>query len=218
MKQFILLLAIACPAMAQATKDADRLARWEKDIAALEKKQTESSPEKGGVVFTGSSTIRLWDLAAGLPELKPINSGFGGSEIRDVTLFAERIVLKHEPKTIVFYAGDNDINSNRTPEQVRDDFSAFTKKVFEKLPKTRVYFISIKPSLARWTQYERQTKANEMVKAFCAKDERLGYIDVAPSLLGDDGKPRPELYVKDGLHLSPEGYKILTGAVKKALK
>ena len=46
----------------------------------------------------------------------------------------------------------------------------------------------------------------------------LGYIDVVSPMLGDDGKPKEELFVKDGLHLSPKGYEILNEAVRKAVK
>jgi GDSL-like Lipase/Acylhydrolase family len=205
-------------ASAQPAKYADRAEKWEAEIAALEKQQAEKPPAKGGVVFAGSSTIKRWDVNKALPEMKPTNSGFGGSEIRDVTMFAERIILKHEPRAIVFYAGNNDINSGRTADQVIEDFRVFTETVHKQLPKTRIYFISTNPSLARWKQFETQTQANAKVKALCAKDERLTYIDVAPKLLGDDGKPKAELFVKDGLHLSAEGYAILNDAVRKAMK
>ena len=175
-------------------------------------------PAKGGIVFAGSSSIRLWDLAKAFPEMHATNSGFGGSEIRDVTMFADRIVLKHEPRTIVFYAGDNDINSNRKPDQVLEDFRASRKPSTNGCRKRASTSSAIKPSIARWKQFETQTQANAKVKAFCAKDERLGYIDVVPKLLGEDGQPREELYVKDGLHLSPAGYAIMDEAVRKAVK
>src|SRR5262245_49497959 len=213
---FMPLFVLAAPALSQSPKDADRFARWEKEIAALEKKQVESPPEKGGIVFAGSSTIRLWDLTTAFP--KATNSGFGGSEIRDVTHFADRIILRHEPRAVVFYAGDNDIKSGRSAEQVHEDFEAFVKTVHKRLPKTKVFFISVKPSIARWSLFDVQTKANDLVKQFCARDERLGYIDVVSAMIGKDGKPEPELFVKDGLHLSPKGYAILSEAVKKAQK
>ena len=76
---------------------------------------------------------------------------------------------------------------------------------------------AIKPSPARWAQYETQTKANALVKEFCAKDDRLAYMDVVPLLLGKEGQPRVELYQKDRLHLSPAGYEILAEAVRKAV-
>lgn len=218
------LLAIVClarltlPAAAQPAYEPERAKKWEKEIAAIEKRQTESPPEKGGVIFAGSSTVRLWNVAKAFPDWKVTNSGFGGSEIRDVTHFADRIILKHEPRAIVFYAGDNDINSGRTPNQVLGDFKVFAGTVHQKLPRSRIYFISVKPSIARWKLFDVQTKANGLIKEFCARDERLGYIDVVPAMLGPDGKPMPDLFVKDGLHLSPRGYEILNDAVRKAVK
>jgi lysophospholipase L1-like esterase len=214
----VLIFGLTVSVLGQSAKDADRFARWEKEVAAIEKRQVEKPPEKGGIVFAGSSTIRLWDLAKSFPDWKATNSGFGGSEIRDVTHFADRLVFKHEPKAIVFYAGDNDINSGRTPEQVLADFQAFTEATHKALPKTRVYFIAIKPSPARWAKYEVQKRANQLVQEFCAKDQRLAYIDAVAPLLGKDDKPREELYVKDRLHLSPAGYEILTEAVKKVVR
>jgi hypothetical protein len=220
MRRLTTLLGVtfAVTALAQPAKDADRAAKWEKEVAAIEKRQADHPPEKGGIVFAGSSTVRLWDLAKSFPDWKATNSGFGGSEIRDVTHFADRLVFKHEPRAIVFYAGDNDINSGRTPEQVLTDFRAFAEAARQKVPKAHIYFIAIKPSPARWTKFEAQAKANRLVKEFCAKDDRLAYIDVVAPLLGKDGQPREELYVKDRLHLSAAGYEVLSEAVRKAVK
>jgi lysophospholipase L1-like esterase len=212
------LTLLVLPVLAQPKYEPERAAKWEKEIAALEKRQSESPPEKGGIVFAGSSTVRLWDVAKAFPDWKAVNAGFGGSEIRDVTHFADRVILKHEPRAIVFYAGDNDINSRWTPDQVLADFEAFAGVVHQKLPRSRVYFISIKPSLARWKLFDVQTRANGLVKELCAKDERLSYIDVVAAMLGPDDKPAPDLFVKDGLHLSAKGYAILNEAVRKAVK
>jgi hypothetical protein len=214
----LLFLAVAVLATAQPAKDYDRADKWEKEVAALEKKQAEKPPQKGGIVFTGSSTIRRWDLDPSFPDWKATNSGFGGSEIRDVTHFADRLVFKHEPRAIVFYAGDNDINSGRTPEQVFSDFKAFVEAAHKAAVKAHIFFIAIKPSPSRWAKYDAQKKANALVKELCSKDDRLTYIDVVPLVLGKDGRPREELYVKDKLHLSPAGYEILAGAVKEAVK
>jgi hypothetical protein len=214
-----LLIAVVLSAFSdEPAKDAERFARWEKDIALMEKRLKDNPPEKGGVFFAGSSTIRQWDVAKAFPDWKPVNVGFGGSQIRDVTHFADRIIIKHEPRAIVFYSGDNDINAGRTPEQVLADTRAFAEAVHKQLPKTRIHFISIKPSIARWKQFETQTKANALVKEFCSKDERLRYIDVVPAILGDDGQPRPELFVKDGLHFTAKGYEVLNEAVRKGVK
>jgi lysophospholipase L1-like esterase len=215
---FAIVLVCSFAVLAQSAKEADRAAKWEKDVTAIEKRQAEKPTAKGEIVFAGSSSIRLWDLAKSFPDWNATNSGFGGSEVRDSTRFAERLILKHEPRAIVFYAGDNDIANNRTPEQVRDDFKAFVAAVHKALPKTRIHFIAIKPSIARWKRYETIQKANALVKEFTATDDRLGFIDIAPPMLGTDGQPKAEMFVKDGLHLSAKGYEVWTEAVKKAVK
>lgn len=192
--------------------------RWEKEIAGIEGRLAKVPPAKGGVVFAGSSSIRLWNLAKSFPDWKYVNVGFGGSEIRDTTHFLDRLILPHAPKTIVFYAGDNDIAKKRTPEQLRDDFAAFAKAVHTKLPETRIFYLPVKPSIARWKMYDVQQKANALVKATCDGDARLGYIDIVPVTLGEDGKPKPEFFVKDGLHLSEAGYLAWSAIVKKAIE
>lgn len=219
MRRLLALIVLAIPLVTFADPaDDTRAAKWEKDIAALEKKQAAAKIEKGGVVFAGSSTVRMWDVAKAFPDLKPINSGFGGSEIRDSTRFADRVILNHEPRAIVFYAGDNDVNSGRSPEQVATDFKAFAETVHKKLPKSRIYFIAIKPSVLRWKQFDKQTAANKLVKEMCDKDERLVFIDVVKPLLNDQGKPRPELLGLDGLHLNAKGYELLNEAVRMSVK
>ncbi|HJZ59249.1 MAG TPA: GDSL-type esterase/lipase family protein [Gemmataceae bacterium] len=212
----LLLVAIHVP-VAAPPQESDRFARWERDVAAIEKRLAARPPKPGAVFFAGSSTIVRWDLKASFPDLDAVNVGFGGSEIRDSTHFAGRIITPHHPAALVFYAGDNDLNAGRTPAQLADDFKEFCAAVHKDAPKCRVLFASVKPSLARWKQFDTQTKANTLIREFCRTDERLVYIDVVPLMLGSDGKPIPELYVKDGLHLSPAGYEKWVPEVKKAL-
>jgi lysophospholipase L1-like esterase len=118
---------------------------------------------------------------------------------------------------VVLYAGDNDLAKGKSPEQVADDFSAFAAKVHGSLPDARIVFIAIKPSLARWNIVDKVRDANRRIAATCAKHDQLVFVDVDKPMLGDDGKPRAELFVKDGLHLSPAGYelwaKLLTAAL-----
>lgn len=194
-------------------KPKSPFARWEKSIAAMEKRDQAKPPKPGAVFFCGSSSIVRWDLAKSFPKLSVVNRGFGGSQIADSTHFAPRIILPYKPATILLYAGDNDIASGKTPEKVRDDFLAFVKVIQEKLPKTRILFLSVKPSIARWKLIEKIRKANALVETECKKDDRLQFVDVGTALLGKDGKPRPELFAKDGLHLSAEGYKLWSAKV-----
>src|SRR5262245_43560052 len=144
-------------------QDKQDFSRWEKAIAAFEQQDQEKPPPKSAVIFTGSSSIRGWNLAKSFPGLDVVNRGFGGSQIADSVHFAPRTVLKHQPRMVVLYAGDNDLNAGKSPEQVAADFEAFVQVIHKDLPKTRVAFISIKPSLARWKIVDKVQKANALV-------------------------------------------------------
>ena len=205
------LLAVASVLPAAAQTD-----RWEKDITAFEAADLTSPPPKGEILFVGSSTIRLWDLKSAFPDLKTINRGFGGSEMQDSTRYVDRIVVPYTPRIVVVYAGDNDIMGTPS-EQIVIAFERFVRAVHAKLPETKILYIGIKPSLLRWNQVDRMRQANAMIRQFCERDDRLGFVDTDNAMLGWDEKPRKELYVADGLHLTPAGYQILNALVRPFL-
>lgn len=200
---------------APANKPEDR---WEPAIRRFEEQDRKAPPPKGAILFVGSSSIVGWDLQNSFPDLTTINRGFGGSQIADSLRYAERIVTPYKPRVVVLYAGDNDIAAGKTPEKVAADFRAFAAKVHESLPKTRIVFISIKPSIARWKLIDRIREANRLIREATEKDARLTLIDVDGPMIGPDGKPKAELFKPDGLHLNEEGYELWAGLVRKELE
>jgi hypothetical protein len=196
---------------------AERAAQWEPDMAAFEKADAATPPKKEGILFLGSSSIRMWDVERWFPDMGALNRGFGGSEIADSIHFADRIVFPYAPKVIVFYAGDNDIAGGKKAGRVIEDFRAFTKKVREKLPETRIIYIAIKPSIARWNLIDEIRAANRGISGVCNTEERLDFVDIDTPMLGEDGKPRPALLREDGLHLSEGGCALWTKMVMPLL-
>lgn len=189
-------------------------ARWEKEIAAFEEKDRANPPPKGGIVFVGSSSIKKWTtLEKDFPRHRVLNRGFGGSQLNDSVHFADRIVLPYEPRMIVVYAGSNDLNAKKTPEQVFAAFRAFVKKVRAKLPGTPIAYISIAGNPKRWAQVEQIKTANDLIEAYTQKIAGLKFINVFPQMLGPDGLPRPEIFVADQLHMNAEGYRLWTKIV-----
>lgn len=193
-------------------------AKWEKTIAAWEKADREAIPEPGAVLFAGSSTIVRWkSLAADFPSVRVLNRGFGGNQIKDSTHYAERMIFPYAPSMIFLRAGGNDINAGWPAEDVFEDYKKFVAKVRGKFPGLPVVFIGLSPTIKRWEQVAEGDKLNAMVAAWCKTQEGLSYIDCSQMTLGADGKPRPELFVDDKLHLSEAGYKLLADAVRPFL-
>lgn len=203
-------------AAAQLKKGSRSPARWEKDIATFEDEDRKGF-KPGGVLFVGSSSIRLWDLEKSFPGQGYVNRGFGGCEASDVLHFARRIVLPRKPDVIVYYAGDNDIASGKTAVRCADDFSAFVQAVHKELPKTRIVYLPIKASLSRWKMYHRQRAANTLIESACIDDPLLKFVDLVAPMLVADGTPDPSLFRDDGLHLNDKGYELWTSRLAPIL-
>jgi lysophospholipase L1-like esterase len=213
-----LAIAAAMAANAQAQAPNPDPARFASEIDAFKAWDAKNATPAHAVLFVGSSTIRLWRTADRFPGLPVINRGFGGSEISDVNHYIRETTLKYAADIVVFYAGDNDINSKKTPAQVLTDFQTFAKSVLAAKADTEILFISIKPSTLRWALWPAMRDANAAIERYCETTPHLHYVDTVPPMFGPDGKPRADLLAQDGLHLNPAGYDIWTDIVRKAIE
>ena len=173
-------------------------------------------PPLCSILFTGSSSVRLWDsLADDMAPAQVINRGFGGSTIADVDENFDRIVAPYLPKAIFFYAGENDLSSGKPAAHVFADFQRFMALKYQTLEDTPVYFISLKPSKLRFDQMARQSEVNALVKHLSRQRRDLHFINVVAAML-DKGKLR-NIYREDGLHMTREGYRIWTRLIRPAV-
>jgi lysophospholipase L1-like esterase len=147
-----------------------------------------------------------------------LNRGFGGSQLRDATWYADEVAIHYQPRQVVLYAGDNDIDAGRPPQQVLADFRAFVARIRRDLSDVPIAWLAIKPSLARIDQLPAQREANALVKAEAARMRDVVFIDVATPMLDADGKPLAELFLADGLHMNDEGYALWRGIVMPYLR
>ncbi|MDZ4199236.1 MAG: SGNH/GDSL hydrolase family protein [Kiritimatiellia bacterium] len=218
---FLLLLAagVSVPAQEETPRPYANPERFEENIKRFEASDQNGFPPTGAIVCIGSSSMGGWHatLREDLAPLTVIPRGFGGSNMNDALHFADRIVIPYQPRAIVLYEGDNDIAGGIPPEQIRDTFSAFVKRVREKLPEVRIYVLSIKPSPNRWKLWPLMKIANQRLEAYCSNDDRLFYVDVATPMLDADGEPRPELYKEDRLHMTPAGYEVWRNVLRPIL-
>lgn len=209
----LLLTAAAGPASAPSPT------RFEKEIVAFEQEDRAHPPQAGGVLFVGDSGFRMWKtVVQDFPEQHVINRGFGGSTMADALYYTDRIVFPYQPRLIVLREGGNDLTTGVTPEQLLSQVRAFVETVRGRFPEVRVAICSLNPNPARWGQAETRKRVNAMLKGYVASGKNLDFIEVWDQFLGADGKPRAELFLKDGLHNNEAGYKIYADIVRPHLK
>ncbi|SRR5260221_6195091 len=216
-----LILSCSSPAIAQLPPNSiahQNSAKWEAEIGAFEASDRTNPPPKGCIVFVGSSSIRLWSsLNSDFPGLPVINRGFGGSELADSVHFAERIVLRYEPREVVVYAGGNDLANGKEPEIAFGDFVALFTIIHERSPGTRVVFIATAPNPSRWALVEKMKQFNSLTQHYC-EEHSVTFVDVFSLMLGANGLPLPDIYRDDRLHMNPKGYAIWKQALTPYVK
>lgn len=211
----LLMLSASAAALAQPPSPQS----WTPDIDRLVARDASHPPPQHGVLFVGSSSIRFWTpmLQRDFPGIPVIDRGFGGSAIADSTYHAGRIIIPYHPRVIVMYAGDNDIAEGCTPHEVAEEFQTFVARVRRTLPDVAIVYLSIKPSIARWSLWPKMHAANERIARWARARTRVTFVDVASRMLDANGNPRAALVRKDGLHMTPAGYAIWVAALQPVL-
>lgn len=193
--------------------------KFEPEILAFEAKDKGSSPPAHPIVFTGSSSIRFWSsLETDFPGKPVLNRGFGGSGIADARYFADRIIIKYQPKQIVLYTGENDVAGGKSAQYVYDQFVDLFQYVRKQLPGVSFVFISMKPSPSRRKYWPVVQEANAMIRQFLKKQRRTHYVDVYTPMLYPGGQAHGEFYKSDSLHMLPSGYALWTQKVRPVLR
>jgi len=171
------------------------------------------------ILFTGSSSIRFWkSLKSDFPAINTLNNGFGGSEMTDLLYYADQLIIKYNPKEIFIYEGDNDLNSGKKVSEILQAANQLLTLIRERLPKNvKVFFISAKPSQARWTLKEKYLDYNRQLEAWTKTEKRVYFVDVWAPLVDAQGEVWKDIFIADGLHLNEKGYKIWADAIKKFL-
>lgn len=179
--------------------------RFEKDIAKFDN-QFKETPTTGGIVFTGSSSIRLWKLEQDFPDLPVLNRGFGGSVANDLIVHFDRVVGRYQPRLLVVYTGSNDLNARLSPAEALADYTRFLDMVHEKLPSCRIIVNPVKVSESRIKQIPAVNELNTRLKSWIAEKSWIRWVESGDYLVDENGRPKPEYFRKDKLHLNDAGY------------
>jgi lysophospholipase L1-like esterase len=193
---------------------------FQDDILKFKKQDSIHFPEKGQVLFVGSSSFTKWtDIQDYFPGYKILNRGFGGSSLPDVIRYANDIIFPYQPKQVVIYCGDNDLASSDTVTSkiVFERFKQLFLLIRDNLPQAHVLYVSIKPSPSRQRLMPAMEDVNNRIKKYLSKKRRTGFVDVYHKMLMSDGNPMADIFVEDKLHMNARGYAIWQKAIQPYL-
>ncbi len=192
--------------------------RYESQIVDFEEQDFIAPPLSNAILLVGSSSIRFWNNStADLAPLTSINRGFGGSVMNDIVYYFDRIIAKYNPRAIVLYEGDNDLAWGITPATILAQFDKLISMIKTSLPQTRLYVLSVKPSIARSNLWGKAKIVNQGFSDRSAIDEQITHIDIDNYMIQKNGEVRDDIFVSDGLHLNSTGYKIWSEVIRSAL-
>ena len=186
------------------------------EIKAFRKADSITAPAKDAILLIGSSSFTNWkDVATYFPNHTIINRGFGGSSLPHMTLYAEDIIFKYNPKQIIIYCGENDLTGGPsiTADTVFERVKKLHQLIRSRYKKVTISYISMKPSPSREKYLATMQKANRLIKTFMEQQKRSNYIDVYKSMLDDNGNILTHIFLSDKLHMNAEGYKIWQGII-----
>lgn len=189
--------------------------RFRDEVEGMSKKYDSLwDPSKRTVVFTGSSSIRIWkDLEQHFPQHQIVNSGFGGSQASDLLIHIDDLILKYNPSKVFIYEGDNDISARKKPNAIIETTKEIIDKIKKKDNTTRIVLISAKPSITRWNLRGKYKRLNRKFSRLSKQDEHLEFADVWTPML-DGRKVKTDIFIKDGLHMNAKGYELWHGVLK----
>lgn len=217
MKRFLLLFALSCLLPIQIL--AQNPERFESEVIALNDKEFKIDPNKEVVVFTGSSSIRMWNTVQDYyPHINAINTGFGGSHFSDLFYYLDELIFRFEPKKVFIYEGDNDVAGEKSPMEILLNSAMVYGALSTRLPDAEFFFISPKPSISRWHLKDTYEETNSLLRDFCDVNENLTYIDVWNPMLNDSGEPMKNIFIEDNLHMNEKGYQIWGKVIGEYLK
>ncbi len=181
---------------------------YEEEVSALERSVSLRLNGSRPPVFYGSSSFRLWETLAVDFAPDVLNLGFGGSTLEACDYFFERLVAPAHPRSLLLYAGDNDLGDGVSVERILSFFRSLADKVHRSLGAIPFGFVSVKPSPARCAIIDRIKLLNDAIRREIESREAGYYVSIFPAMLNKAGKPNAAYFREDGLHLNRDGYRL----------
>lgn len=182
---------------------------FQEEVDRRSKEIDDAGWKKGSVVFTGSSSVRMWkNLQEQFPDVAIINSAFGGSTADQLLMHLDKTILRFEPSKVFIYEGDNDLNSGQEISEIMKNLDALVTKIQAKHPNTIVNLIAAKPSPSRWDKKVSYVALNDLIRQYATTHDKVNIVNVWDIMLDETGKPRADIFIEDNLHMNEKGYKL----------
>ncbi len=206
-RSFSYLLLVLCLVPISALSQEEP--RFASEVDSLANLDFERDSELPLAVFTGSSSIRMWeDLESSFPGFQVINRGFGGSEFSDLIRYKEELIFSYQPDYLFIYEGDNDVNSGKSPVEIAEEANNLILEIKNRLPRTKIFMISPKPSISRWELRDQYLTVNLLLNQISKNHYSTYFIDVWTPMMDENNEVRTDLFIEDDLHMNDAGYEI----------
>lgn len=206
--QASLRVAVADPFVVAPYREA-AIKKWNADIEKLEALDKAEPDPNDGILFIGSSSIRLWEnIAKDMLPYAAISRGYGGAKYSDLAVFTKRLVTPHHYRALVVFVG-NDISGSdqdQTPEEVAKLARYVCDVSLEHQPDAPVFLIEVTPTPLRFKHWSKIVGLNTKLREISLTKPGTHFIATAEHYLDDFKQPRAELFRQDRLHQNDAGY------------
>lgn len=209
MKYSVILRALFLLVLCTVQSYAQDPLRFKDEVAEITANDS-SLNKKDIILFTGSSSIRIWNsIQSDFPKYNIVNRGFGGSQTSDLLYWFDQLILPYHPTKIFLYEGDNDISVGKSPEQIFATMDSVINMIRKKVSATvPIYVISPKPSISRWHLKDKYIELNSKLNGLASKKKHIYFVDVWTPALDANGMVIKDIFLGDGLHMNEKGYAI----------
>lgn len=175
-------------------------------------------------LFLGDSITEQYDLDEYYNDLPVVNSGISGNKTKDLLNDLNNRVYQYNPSKVFLLIGTNDIQSKVEEDVIVNNIKKILEDIHENRPYAKLYLEAIYPvdegsSGAQDRTNKEIQSINASLEDYCKKND-ITFIDMYDLLLDPESdKDRLfEDYSKDGLHISDEGYEVITEELMKYIK
>ena len=197
-----------------------------KSVAEVVKKEVKDRVIRDeNLVFLGDSLFYFYDLDEYFPKNKVVNSGINGNTTTDILDSMYNRVYRYNPSKVFLLIGTNNLQKDVSMEDTFSEMKEIIKGIKDNRKMANVYVISLLPindnedekkidmKVVGKRTNEDIKKINKEYKKIC-EENKVAFIDIFNKFTDDDGRMNID-YTKEGLHLSDEGYELLTECLKK---